>query len=499
MKRILLFLLLSSPLFLPSQNWQNICSPGVTLYQKQSGGIQAFRLDSIQLPGNGDTLFFSFLTIRHQQPCADIVHGSVLGRKVYKTSSGGFSFYNKNGDTIYINSTGSLNEQWKLCILGDSGYLQATVSELSSIPIFGIDDSLKIITLQAFLNNGQPFTHPANSKEIHLSQSFGLVLFYDVYYFPSSIVSYDLIGKDEQQLGIQAITPEGAFDFNIGDIFHYKKSGGTTRGENPGNPQDPPPHWGYDGYVIKNILQKTLFPEYVSYLIERCDSTYYWSYEKGESKDIIHDTIIEQYYFATLANSSFGLPIEFRPQGSFAHFYQLYISTITSEIEQLVIRNKWGLSGTCWEPTSPLTVYAPLITEKYNMGLGQTYYYNNNYWFYFFHKNELVYYEKEGISWGVPEYLNCDELVSTSSPEKTDLRTTVYPNPTQSAITVSTPNFKHGQLLHFELFDFLGQAVFEASLLDHESHLNLPSLPPGLFIWQVTGDAGTATGKLVLE
>jgi len=79
-----------------AQNFPNICSPGVTLYKSVTGKIKAFRMDSIELPGNNDTLFISYLAIRDDLNYGyfDTTNGSILGRTILKKSNSWFYLFN---------------------------------------------------------------------------------------------------------------------------------------------------------------------------------------------------------------------------------------------------------------------------------------------------------------------------------------------------------------------------------------------------------------------
>ena len=87
---LLCFLFVSQELW--SQNYQNICSPGITYYKNYAAKILAFRRDSISLPGNNDTIVYSFKvfrdTIGYEGACLDVTNGSVLGRSNYKSHDG---------------------------------------------------------------------------------------------------------------------------------------------------------------------------------------------------------------------------------------------------------------------------------------------------------------------------------------------------------------------------------------------------------------------------
>ncbi len=110
MKKIFLLFFLLPFMHLDAQDYQNICSPGTTLYKDNYKICMAFRRDSVLALGGGDTLFISYPVIRYDSPCYDTTTGSILGREVIKTASGWFWFFNPAKDTIKINSLASLNQ-----------------------------------------------------------------------------------------------------------------------------------------------------------------------------------------------------------------------------------------------------------------------------------------------------------------------------------------------------------------------------------------------------
>ena len=127
--------------FLPgilfSQSWQNVCSPGTTFYSNSDTveNIKAFRLDStLVLPGQ-DTAYYSYRTIRdslNMFNCLDTTGGSVLGEKVILTHDGWYYLFNRNDDTIRINTTATTGQSWRFCNLAGGGYVMATVSSTST-------------------------------------------------------------------------------------------------------------------------------------------------------------------------------------------------------------------------------------------------------------------------------------------------------------------------------------------------------------------------------
>jgi len=503
MKRILHIILLFIPVTTWAQNWQNICSPGVTLYQNITGEIQAFRLDSIQLPGNGDTIFYSYRTIRERQPCADTSNGSVLGFKVYKTESGWFYFFNKSWDTLRINTNTSLDNSWRFCEIPDTGYIDARITEIQSDTTLGMPDSVKVISFQAFDSLGNSIAYPLNGEQFRLSKSYGLSAVADVYQLPWIFESFSLAGISSSVLGIPNLDFRVVFNFDIGDEFHSR--GRHRYGYGPGS---------YSDYFreMKTVLEKTTYGsvDSVTYIYERCLVKATYPHSSPPSIICIHDTVSVTYNFTTPVNNpvSLGLPGEFLPISD----GQLYRSTESisrgtngpyGRQKQLTVP-----SGFIANPNSSDCWSGPYVWpyKTYGQGIGLMAYKALNLVYGDWDFDSLAYFKKVDEIWGTPLASDCSELLSVElRPSVYELRISIFPNPAKERITLQIENFQPGNTLKFLLFDFLGREIFQTSIRRSPYLLNLSgisgksSLPAGLYIWQLTGDSGTATGKLILE
>jgi hypothetical protein len=502
MKQILFLLISFFPLILSSQNWQNICSPGVTLYQNSLGEIQAFRLDSVQAPGNGDTIFYSYRTIRDTQPCADTSHGSILGFKVYKSSIGWFCFFNKYWDTLQINTNASLGESWKFCNLPDSGYVEATVSEILTDTILDIPDSVKTILFQAYDSTGNTLAHVINGRTVSLSKSHGMNVMADAYLLPDAFSKYELAGTTIPEAGIPNLNERLVYDFNAGDEFHYQTA-------------DTPPGWYVTSIYYKRMItiltkEVSLSEGSVKYTASRCLHIYFvpW-YNMGPPwVENFRDTINLEYPISDSWSdtSRMQLPGTFirRPfyySDQVAHRYLRDFNGPISRQRQCIRENIYLYEDSCWD----LTTRPGFYWAEYAAGLGCL---TNGWGVYSSSKNnlifyidELVYYKKGEEEWGTRLATDCDQLLGINLMPGSNytMNISLFPNPASDRITLQIESFQPGAKYKFTLIDFIGNEVYQTSITESPIHINLPNLSPGLYIWQVTGESETTIGKLLVE
>ncbi len=498
MKRILYILLLCFPFALSAQNWQNICSPGVTLYQNSGGEIQAFRLDSIQVPGNGDTIFYSYHTIRETQPCADTSHGSVLGFKVYKTSNGWFYFFNKSWDTLKINTNASLSDSWKFCNLPDSGFVEATVSEIVTDTILGMADSVKTILFQAYDSTGNVLTHVINGRTVSLSKSHGMTVMAEVYLLPGAFSKYKLAGTTIPEAGIPNLNERLVYDFNVGDEFHYQGADTYQTGHVT---------WTYWKRII-TILSKQISATGNAFIYQakRCTHLdivppFTWGPPYVEN---YHDTIILVFPRSSSITDTSRLKLPgtfFRNDFSVAaNNYLRDFNGPNNRQRQIIRKNFYRCQDSCWLPEQAYrgwNEYAEGIGCLFD-GWGVEY---TTVGLRMFYEDKLVYYRKGDEEWGTRLAADCDQLLGTDELQVSGswFQVFLYPNPLHNQMTLTIEGFKPGIRTDFILYDFLGREVYQTVIRQNEVTLNRPPIPNGLYIWKVTGDLGTATGKLVLE
>jgi hypothetical protein len=109
---------------------------------------------------------------------------SWLGTSMLEQPDGFNLFFNKNGDTIRVNTLANMGESWAAFLWGDTAHLEASVSAIGTENVMGSAQMVKTITLQAVDSDGNPIAHPLNGVEWKLSQFDGLVQTHALYWFP---------------------------------------------------------------------------------------------------------------------------------------------------------------------------------------------------------------------------------------------------------------------------------------------------------------------------
>ncbi len=477
--RIFLILLLF-PVVVSAQDWQNICSPGITFYKDSIYTCKAFRLDSLEVLGINDTLFYSFLALRDTNTsllsieCADTSYGSILGTRILKQTDNRIVFFNLYNDSIILKPLSTVNEFWTCFQLINGVFIQAKVTSLEIDTIMGLQDSLKIITFQAKDSLNQNISHHLNGQSIWLYMHHGIGKVFDFYDFPNDSLSYFLSGQTHNQLGDQDFGWRDIFDFDIGDEFHYKGK------------HISPYYYGFES--IDKVLDKTIFRNHdsVTYTFEHCE---YRFNPSGPGWEYLYDTINRTYNFLEWDTISwiFAMPDEFRRKDTLIWSYasEYYSYTDTSKMKRIKGRlfDKYALSGdTCWF-TSNFFIFD---STEYANGLGQTLYSRD------IDFSKLVYYKKGSETWGIPISTDCSTLLPVEDVTVPQSKISIYPNPVSTHITIETPF--QGQLT---ILNLQGQELLNQQITEPKTQVDISTLPSGIYFVRVTGEGIVKVGKII--
>jgi hypothetical protein len=480
------FLVLVTPIF--SQDYKQICSPGVTFFHTPDYKLMAFRRDSLQSLGNGDTLFFSYRAIRDSSQsipmCYDTTQGSILGYKVIKYHDGRFVFFNKYDDTITINSQTPLNGSWKFCNLS-GGWIRANIASLIVDTVLGIPDSVKVISLHAMNSNNDTIPNPLNQVTLKLSKDYGLTKMLDVYNIPDSTQIYTLAGKSSPSVGTQDMSWSDIFNFNVGDEFHY-----TGYYEENGWMQ-------FNQKSIQTVLQKRVSGnnDTIFYTIQSCTRTDYNTYTQSET-----DTITESYVNGTYDYSPEppALPGEFIPHYSGNYPYgatrfSAYDGTFNWRLTKISDPGYYTRYTGCWN----FGLFENSAQLQYTDGLGETFFFTEEIDPHgpTITQKELVYFKQGSESWGTPVATDCNTLVGIDDRKTTvDNSLRLFPNPASDRITISSSS--KGLL---SILNLNGQQVLHQTLTSPSTTFDISTLSPGIYVVKVVSSQGVEMGKFIKD
>jgi hypothetical protein len=488
MKKLFLLLLIIAPALASTQNFTNICSQGPAFYKKYNSNIvKAFKYTSYTLPGGGDTIFYTFPTIRDTAAtCKDTTEGSILGRKIYRQSASYlFFFFNKNNDTIYINAKALVNDTWRFVKLTLGTYLEAKVISIAPDSVINVLDDVMTIQLQAKRLDGTVIANPWNGKTLKLSKRYGLSKTYDFTNMPADTTSYTLAGKLKPVIGIQDFGWREIYDFNIGDEFHYSGYTNSTTGS-------PNTTWK----EIQTVFSKNTYGannDSVVYKFDRCRSTIT---NPGNTLVYFRDTITVKYKFNVMAGDSsiMRYPDQFKRQNVYASQFDRYMKVFNNRQTKKITEDKYRFLNNCFLiPSGSVTLY-----RNYSEGLGITEYYRDDQSDQAFHR--LVYFKKGSETWGNYVGTECSpslDIVEPASSEKARVR--IVPNPLTDQAQIIIDDFSTTQGLVFTLYNLVGSEVFRTNINTASTVLEKNNLPAGLYIYMISGREIATKGKLIIE
>jgi hypothetical protein len=479
MKKLILPLLIFSVSTLVAQNYQNICSPGTTLFRGPNQYFEAFRRDSVHISGNNDSVFYSYRAIRDSMGsggCKDTSNGDAFGRRVIKKSNGWFYFFNMKQDTIKLKTNASINEAWRYCSLPGNGYIEATVTSLLTDSVAGTTDQVKVISLQSKNPSGISISGIFNQKKIKLSQNYGLSEIYDLYMTPYDTVKLSLIGKTSQQLGVQPLTWADVYNLDIGDEFHYY--------------YDDDYAWSSKSKRIDRIIGKTIYGnmDSVMYLVDECRKTWY-AHPPPPYPSQVRDTVTWKYNFIQMASdiSIRYLPDEFLGVAAFTQGYGQFNNRQTQTVN--LNGYSYSMGGTQNCITYPFEVWGPVSTYVKGLGFTNWLYEWDDMIQYIYYFN-LVYYKKGSEIWGTPLASDCSVFLNTSPDavrEKAQIE--VYPNPSSGEVTITLNGSSSGNII-FMLCDLSGRKVLDGTAMNNPFQLSTSTLAIGMYILNIYNEDG---------
>jgi hypothetical protein len=482
MNRLAVIVLIILAQCVAGQNYQNVCSSGVTFFYNYlpQNILQAFRPDSMVLLPNLDTLFISYPAVHDTGAfgtCFDTTNGSVFGRKVLRrTASGQFLFFNRHGDTLTFQTQAGLNQSWTMMHLAGGNYIQAIVTSIAQETFLNVNDMVKTISFQAKNPAGNNITHPFNTKTVKLSQQYGFVTFFQVYYAPEIFANVNLAGKQSPPVGVQRANASDLFNFQVGDEFHY--SGYYSLYDNASGVTQ----W----LEIRKIIGRTDYPDTIVYLADRCRRE---TWDPSLDNTSIHDTITEIYPLADPFFSS--LPDHFLREAALLPGRSIpkCISRVTHNGRLTKIRYPDAFCcSPCWS-------YATASSfdnneEYYTDGLGRTRFYQSaSHLMIMTYLEELMYFHKGNETWGTPVSTDCNTLVGIQPNYGTGCnKIVIKPNPASSILTIDL-KIEKDIARELIIYSIPGKEMVHLAVSTGEEqiHFNVISWPRGMYIVKVIG------------
>lgn len=486
MKKLYFTLLLILPVFLSAQNYTNICTDGPAFYKRLNlTSVKAYNTTSKTIVGNGDTIFYSFPTLRDTlATCLDTTKGSILGRKVYRRQSDTyFLFFNKLNDTIFVNTKALLNDSWLFARLTPGVFLEATVVFVGQDTVMGVLDEVKKVELQAKRNDGTPQASPWNGKYFIMSKKYGLARTFDMNLVPFDTTHYTLVGKKKPVIGIQDFGWKDIYNFNIGDVMHY--SGYIT--SYIGNPNST---WK----EIQTCIGKTSYgsgPDSIIYKFDRCRSTV--STPGGHV--YFRDTITAKYKFNVLNNDSsiMRFPDQFVRRNIYASQFDRFMNAMNDRQTKKITEDRYRFMNNCFVlPQGSVTV-----ARGYSEGLGLSEYFRGDSDGQEF--NKLVYFKKGTESWGNMVGTECSPVLDADNKTEATPSVRISPNPMKEIATIILDGNIGLDQTRFTLYNHVGREIINIPLVSAVTSLERNGVKAGMYIWVVTTKTGKTTGKLILE
>ncbi len=446
-----------------AQNYQTVFQDRA-IYFNNGSSQESARFDSVYL---NPTQLFPYTIVRQIDINCFSLEPSRLGRSVILRENGYNEFITSSYDTLKIKTDALLNESW--IFYRDSLYeVTATVSSITEESLFGVPDSVKNITLQFKDLNGNPVNHYFNTITIKLSKNYGLKQWFDFALFPNyeTSGSINLTGLTNPNVGFINFTWFETFDFHPGDEFHiyYRLNDFQTQ--------------IYVKTVLK-YLSRMVTNDSIEYFVDKEEVYHYVNNVYRYTHDTIREVIKRNFDFDNiLPNEPYYVSLGF----SFIAFSNTikYIPTVPL----------YGISY--YPPYPPCYTYAIFDgcfeALQYYKGLGGPYYNCG------FHiqssERTLVYYKKDGISYGTPF-----NLLGVENQIEIEESFTLFPNPAVDQVTVTC---KQEGVYTIEFYDLSAKLVQSETITNTEQVINISSLNTGMYLYRIKdGKKTIQTGKLI--
>lgn len=465
-----------------AQNYQTIKADGEYFYAHEGLAVHVIKIDST-ISYNDTVEYYNYPFLRNGadelfQTCFDTAGASWIGKKVIEYPNGKNIYFNKNNDTICIETLAELNNTWRFYKFENGDNIEAKVTNLETLTFLEITDSVKTISFQLKDSLGNNLQSSLNDIELVLSKNFGLINTIDFYEFPydGSIENhiypfyetYNLVGASTISAGYKNITAYDIFNYEIGDEFHiehiYKMCCAYNSCDTICETKTS---------TIKKVLNKESSNDTLKYTYERYKAT--GSYINGVFQNAggVKDTVVEEINLAQYSQLDSLPMIYYRRDFMYHNDLTINYSNINSKVHCNNIFFIKYEYDTCYQMGCCID---PEYCEYFYKGCGGPYYTAA---FMDYHSNWLVYYKKGNNEWGTPYDKDSLLTVGINNYKINSFNVKAFPNPVNN--TTLNIEVNTNEECYFILYDLLGKEVLKKDF-SKDSKINTKNLK-GMFLY----------------
>ena len=472
-------------LFAIGQNYQTVYPDQENCFFNDNDNIICLRIDSLS-EGDVTVLHPSRVNLYKSDyngdDCFSPFVGSWIGKEIEIRDYGENVFINHADEPVTINTSAVLGNEWVAYEVPGELQIKAKVVAHNVMNFLELTDSVKTIAFQAFDAVGDSLEMDVNGMQVQISKHHGWVQPLNFYYFPDFYFHWFdmrlqellIAGLSEPQMGVKNLTWFEVYDFQPGDVLHMRRKSGSWVGE-------------VDGYYnitetrsVFKYLERIDYEDSIQYtysLIERVEMQWL------DSIAVIKDTLTQ----VITPNPSFNkLPFEPAFDFLFKNNPEVYMYYAMWKDEDGHFAkgtyNYWFdmYADDCW-----IAGHFDKSTtgSRYFMkGLGGPYHALYDMFGSLF-VQELVYYQKDGVTWGTP--LDVSSVKKYTKPNLVK----IYPNPVRDFFTINIDPFLSGEL-SLQLVDVNSRSVHQQRVSSGATNVNVAHLTPGIYFCIVTGKQG---------
>ncbi|TVQ18061.1 MAG: T9SS C-terminal target domain-containing protein [Bacteroidetes bacterium] len=461
------------------QNYQAVYPDKENCFLMGNDNVICLRIDSLS-EATTTILHPSRISLNTGDYCSSPFEGSWIGKEIEIRENGENVFINHADTPVTINTQAIEGEEWVAYEVPGEMEIRATVVAHDLMDFLELTDSVKTIAFQAYDAGGDPLDMEVNEMQVQLSKHHGWVQSLNFYFFPAHQQWYpdmklrqlSLAGLSEPQTGITNLSWFEVFDFQPGDVLHVLQENGTWIGEYDGEF-----HTTETRNIFEYLDRMDFDGDSIMYSYVRTRRIHYqWMDSVAITLDTLSQTIRPYADFDKL-------PLEPGSGNEDTHDAEMYSFFHLIKDEFLVKTNCYNLyyrgEDDCWHA---LMVDVVPSTNSFYEGLGGPYY-PQEAMFGSLVRRELVYYQKDGQTWGTP--LDVSSVESFVKPDMVK----IYPNPVREAFTLDIDPSLSGEF-SLRLVDVNSRNVHQQKVSSGATTINVSHLPPGIYFCIVAGKQG---------